>query len=113
MDKQLFYTNRLKAAWMNETFNAKLRGSRGEKLYWDGGDFRVERACGVFGGTHFYVDKISLPLFQPKVGDLVLTGDNDYMVITYDSKMFEARHGIKEIIRRNNKAFFWPEVENG
>lgn len=118
---KMYYTDPLKASWMAREFGVKFFDGG---LPDEDGDFYEIGVLGCLDEAmrltwnkiyltkpFVYTHPDSMHIFEPKVGDVVLTGDNDYMEITYDVASFSARHGFRTIIQRDNKAFFWPEVE--
>lgn len=54
----------------------------------------------------------SLHILEPQVGDLI--GCGTYALYVHNTEIFR-HHSTwtdEKIIQRNDKAFFWPEVEN-
>lgn len=113
--KKMYYTDPLKSAWMVREFGVQYgqKNMAGDivYIYRKIGNQEYKASQHILESNMYYIHPDSLHIFEPKVGDIVFTGDNDYMEITYDVAMFRERHGISKIIQRDNRAFFTPEVE--
>lgn len=140
MNKKLYYTDPLAAAYMAREFGVEfipnvrgyshavidltLRGDNNEIVAWlmvdgelDGWNRRIGEA--LKPGEKIYIHPDSYDIFEPKVGDLY-TDSNLLPSGLYGSVVTEtdyATHAFKEdfdgrIIQRDNKPFFWPEVDD-
>lgn len=108
MSKKMFYADALKVLWMKKHFSIEIVSSIFEDGSFEGCIIRDLDENGVF-----YIHPDSYGILEPKVGDLVkIDGENEYQVINYDAELFDIRHGVDQIIQRQGKAFFMPEVEN-
>ena len=117
MTARYFYCDPLAAAWMQEHFGMRFvsrdSGKEFEKslLVFNAGS-PVES---IRKGQVYVVHPESLPLLEPKLGDLVFAGrpDNDLGEILefgpFVHKEAQAHLRVVEIIQRDGKAFHWPE----
>lgn len=111
---RLFYTDPLKAAWMAREFGVKYRTETGERI-----GYNFERNGLVFTylgypytGEFFYISNVSLPVFEPKEGDIAwwhMEGGGRCLGET--TRMLIMQAGLHSIIERDGKAFFMPERE--
>lgn len=118
--KRYYYTDPLKAAWMAR-------------------EFGVDYECGIWRNFddwpkgNIYISNDSLPIFEPKVGDMDKSGrilkkvcleeiydnwtsdyDQSLGVVYYRDDEGDDRDmplSVVKIIQRDNKPFFIPEVE--
>jgi hypothetical protein len=138
MGKRYYYTCPIKALYMMKEFGVEFETKhqsefngkhffRGlEKLWVDNIDISGDsiRICSLLYlenndktcvNNKFYVDKESEHIFEPKKGDLAhydLNGGSG--VYQFTNKPIRWAEGVTniQIIRRDNKQFFMPEVEN-
>lgn len=143
MTKKPHYTDPLKAAWMVREFGVKLGIKHNGKLVWDWID--------VLNTPHpattpediledyphelqdkYYIHPDSLDIFEPRVDDLVLLGEDDAYFVTSSNEWWDANkdkdclrysfvtekeaaiyidEGDMNIIQRQGKAFFQPESD--
>lgn len=128
---KMFYTDPLAAAYMAREFGVEIVGAfeklvpEQEKIFilqipfreWfeillDSRNMRINQ--GYRKPDRYYVNDDSLPVFEPKVGDVGHNGEQagDFR----DKGFFETDEGLEvdkcKIIQRDGKPFFWPEVEN-
>jgi hypothetical protein len=107
-----FYSDPLAAAWM-----AKHHG-----MLFCNGDFTLKLTAILDDNFHpikFVVHSDSLPLLEPRVGDLIYITESKIGTLArlHDGnlKLFTGDWMIKPdrvyIIRRDGKPFFWPESE--
>ncbi len=110
-----FYTDPLKAAWMAREFNIKFQFSvntiNGEE-FWDFAEGFNYAGMPLTEAQKFDVKYyIQDPyIIRPQIGDITLDelGDSyKWDLVTTLSKL-----SGEEIIKRNGKTFFMPEVEN-
>lgn len=118
---KLYYDDPLVAAYMSREFGVTTSSEQCAKNFnweeWAHSDSLIKifiyennlsidefyEHCGKF-----YIHPDSLPVFEPREGDLVCVDDTYYTVDKYDKF-----GGIKEykIILRNGKPFFWQKVD--
>ena len=135
-----YYTDPLKAAWMAREFgvkiyayinviggnncrigdvDCKIHKEIDEKpiMYLNPNDcFKNPRTLPYAGWQQavdkWYIHPDSLHILKPKVGDIawwnIADGSSALVIIT---PLFIKQGGLQEIIQRDNKAFFMPEVE--
>ncbi len=114
-----YYTDKLKAAWMAKEYGFRLYylNRHNENNYCDW-EYIAERLL----ETKYYIHEDSIPLLQPQVGDIILDNDNEPRAVCKikDNLVFwpeEEDYGYCyipsiEIIQRDKKAWFNPEVES-
>ena len=109
--RRYFYADPLAAAWMTKHFRMKLVA----------GDFCLQpESVPAFLrklGDGFTADRIfahpeSLPLLEPKVGDVV-EDDSRSKVRRLTAAHFPYQATLRQILQRNGKPFHWPERADG
>ena len=116
MTKRYFYSDLLAAAWM-----AKHFGMRFKLWKWDDLSFQFIQTGrgGIPESTKLEIHPASLPLLEPRVGDLIYISESKIGTLTRQNgdhlKLFTGDWLIKPdrvyIIRRDGKPFHWPESE--
>lgn len=120
-----YYTDPLKAAWMMKGHNFQFDAIMGWKSIFEGAcDCQLggELLDGWFE-EKYYIHPDSHEMLKPQIGDIIefyssgkqvsIIVDNDNESVVYE-QCLELRHLNDlnyEIIRRNNKAWFLPEIE--
>lgn len=125
-----FYTDPLAAAWMAKHFGMELTRTH------------CHRADGAFGesmrpvplwilardvenqvseAVRYYLHPDSLPLLEPRAGDLVLACTDSPAVLTFVETLSYVVFGdrppggdrvvaVREVVRRDGKPFHWPQA---
>lgn len=113
---KLYYTNPIVAAYMAEEFGVRFINRENQELSIG----EIQRDCHpkMSENDIYYIHPDSLDIFEPKEGDLISINDGiSAALITHkefilaliaNNDRFEAP---LQIIRRNNKPFFVPEIE--
>lgn len=131
VDKKLYYTDPLAAAYMAREFGVRFfDGTKDDELKairydncikwaYSSGIFpdgeRVD-SFSFYKGERFYIHPDSLSIFEPKVEDLMTEGKTivEHVYKTIDKQVMSRGHlfySPYKIIQRNNKPFFMPEEE--
>ena len=109
-----FYTDPLKAAWMAIEFGMKFQeGLSARFLLLDAASQLRDKK---YGSCFYYIRRDNLHIINPIKDDIGETKNGVFGIYhPFGNKGFFTDEGIKleecEIIRRNKKAFFMPEVE--
>lgn len=116
-----FYTDRLAAGIMATKHDFKFKSAKGQQLYWDGGDFRTNKDCGVYGGEKYYIHSDCHKMLKPQLHDLVefdgiifglvLGSDDVDTCVQCDDVVYTPDTDECTIIQRNEEAWFTPESE--
>ena len=123
MSKRYYYTCPIKTAYMNHEFGVityvelSIESEIFDKYFikdWNHRELKLdpkEKHC----RDKYYVAEESEHIFEPKKGDLAhydLNGGSG--VYQFTNKPIRWAEGVTniQIIRRDNKQFFYPEVEN-
>ena len=107
-----YYTCHHESALMAKHHGLKFVSERGIPLIYDGVWRCMDCLKGGYGGDKYIVSQESLPLLEPRVGDLcwweMSVGGQ---CLGEATPMLLKQGGCSEIIQRNGKAFFMPESE--
>lgn len=111
---KMYYTDPLKAAWMAREFGVKLQDVHGKTI---SELDSIQRYCNY--GFTLYIHPDSYSIFEPVEGDKDEDGwifdwdtDDNGRVAWWSRGTEYVLPTYKQIARRNNTAFFMPEVEN-
>ncbi len=105
-----FYTDPLKAAWMAREYGMEFISScTGDNIDW-ANDF-CEVSPQGWNCSKFYIHPDSLHILGPKVDDIMWWTCGDGLALAQATSLLIQQDGGREIIQRNGKAFFAPEVE--
>jgi hypothetical protein len=109
MSKKYYYTDAIVALYMMKEFGVGIYKENQDVSNWNLADL----LCIDFG--RIYVTPESEHIFEPKKGDLAhydLNGGSG--VYQFTNKPIRWAEGVTniQIIRRDNKQFFYPEVVN-
>lgn len=120
MENKLFYSCPIIASYMSKYFGVKF--SKGIEPFTvhvldEGINTAREFHIDCYDHKKIYIHLDSLPIFEIKKGDLVKDLDNEYQNVWEDHKGLgiDTSYGTAaplgcEIIQRNGKQFFTPEV---
>lgn len=114
---------------MNKYHNVKFLSDLGATLYLqDDNTFSTFKEYGVYAGEAYYIHPDCHEILKPQIGDIIQwtiyknTGRIAEQTFTREAtkdiiksiwhKENESMVSDKQIIQRNGKAFFMPEVEN-
>lgn len=124
-----YYTDALKAALMSEEFRFKFTGEKGQDLiHLHNAEFALndekldengDMSCTSYLGDKYYIHPDCHEMLMPQVGDLTKVYDKLYksgyhtVILTEKTRQALEQYTASdwEIIQRNGKAWFTPEVE--
>jgi len=109
---KLYYDCPIKAAYMAKEFGAKTVCPDGL----DEPDTMTalinDMADPEIAPDKYYIHPDSLYIFEPKVGDVIITKQEDHTYIAHGiENRTDLYSGCSNIIRRNGNAFIMPETE--
>lgn len=115
-----FYTDPIAAAWMVRHHDMKVmaevttgNGKREQKPIplWAWGRVIENWAMSAYE-ERFYISPESLPILEPKAGDVVQFGDDHFGVFIEPEPEYRPNFSGIRIIERNGVAFHWPQKES-
>jgi hypothetical protein len=117
MTKRYFYSDPLAAAYMAREHGVNFIQDFSVSVIVDA-KFDDTLQIGYSGGTvstksdcpPYCIHPDSLPIFEPRKGDVMLQPSGRPFLST-GRKVTTAVHG-NQIIQRDNKPFFWPELDS-
>jgi hypothetical protein len=103
------------AVCMAIDFGMIFKSTHGQKLLLQNGQFYLPFCDNHCYGGPLFIDSGSLPLLEPKVGDVLQEDERPFILHLIGHEIerlaFKDREGERRIIQRDGKPFHWPQSE--